>query len=120
MECANREAKSDLGWDDSRAQKDRAWEHHLALTILAALFVAQPTREWAQQTPPDPALAAELGVARVPALSVANVRELLQASLPLPQLTPEQAQRLVDKHLVGRSRASASRRKRRHPTKDTT
>jgi SRSO17 transposase len=120
IECANREAKSDLGWDDFRAQKYRAWEHHLALTILAAWFVAQTKLEWAQQTPPDPTLAAALGVARLPALSAANVRELLKASLPLPQLTPEQAQRLVVKHLVGRSRATASRRKRRHPTKDTT
>jgi SRSO17 transposase len=120
IECANREAKSDLGWDDFRAQKYRAWEHHLALTILAAWFVAQTKLEWAQQAPPDPALAADLGVVRVPALSVANVRELLKASLPLPQLSPEQAQRLVVKHLVGRSRATASRRKLRHPTKDTT
>ena len=118
--CANREAKSDLGWDDFRAQKYRAWEHHLALTILAAWFVAQTKLEWAQQTPPDPALTGELGVARVPALSVANVRELLKASLPLPQLTLEQAQRLVVKHLVGRSRATASRRRPRHPIKDTT
>jgi SRSO17 transposase len=118
MECANRAAKSDLGWDDFRAQKDRAWEHHLALTILAAWFVAQTKLEWVPQTPPDPALAAELGVVRLPALSVATVRELLKASLP--QLTPEQAQRLVVKHLLGRSRATASRRTRRHPTKDTT
>ena len=119
-ECANREAKSDLGWDDFRAQKYQAWEHPLALRILAAWFVAQTQREWAQQTPPDPALTGELGVARVPALPVANVRELLNASLPLPQLTLEQAQRLVVKHLVGRSRATASRRRPRHPIKDTT
>lgn len=120
IECANREAKSDLGWDDFRAQKYRAWEHQLALTILAAWFVAQTKLEWARQTPPDPALAADLGVARLPALSVANVRELLKASLPLPQLTPEQAQRLVVRHLVGRSRATASRRNRRHRPKNTT
>ena len=82
--------------------------------------MAQTKLEWAQQSPPDATLAADLGVVRVPARSVANVRELLTASLPLPQLTPEQAQRLVVKHLVGRSRATASRRKRRHPTKDTT
>jgi SRSO17 transposase len=44
--CANREAKSDLGWDDFRAQEDRAWEHQRALTILAAWFVAQTKREW--------------------------------------------------------------------------
>jgi SRSO17 transposase len=122
IECANREAKSDLGWDDFRAQKYRAWEHHLALTVLAAWFVAQTKLEWAQQTPPDPALAGELGVMRVPTLSVATVRELLKASLPLPHLTPEQAQRLVVKHLVGRSRVTASRRRRTRQlsTKDTT
>ncbi len=120
IECANREAKSDLGWDDFRAQKYRAWEHHLALTILAAWFVAQTKLEWTQLAPPDPALAADLGVARLPALSVANVRDLLKASLPLPQLTPDQAQHLVVKHLVGRSRATASRRKRQRHTKDTT
>jgi SRSO17 transposase len=120
IECAHREAKSDLGWDDFRAQKYRAWEHHLALTILAAWFVAQTKLEWTQQAPPDPALAMDLGVGQVPALSVANVRELLKASLPLPQLTPEQAQHLVVKHLVGRSRATASRRKRQRPTQDTT
>lgn len=121
IECANREAKSDLGWDDFRAQKYRAWEHHLALTILAAWFVAQTKLEWAQQAPPDPALVDALSVARLPTLSVANVRELLKASLPLPQLTPDQAQCLVVKHLVGRSRATASRRrKRQHPIKDTT
>jgi SRSO17 transposase len=121
MECANREAKSDLGWDDFRAQKYRAWEHHLALTILAAWFVAQTKLEWARQAPPDPALAADLGLARLPALSVANVRELLKASLPLPRLSPHQAQRLVVKHLVGRSRATASRRRQRQRnTKDTT
>jgi SRSO17 transposase len=120
IECANREAKSDLGWDDFRAQKYRAWEHHLALTILAAWFVAQTKLAWAERTPPDPVLAADLGLVRLPALSVANVRELLKASLPLPQLTPEQAQRLVVHHLVSRSRATASRRKRRHRPKDTT
>jgi hypothetical protein len=59
-------------------------------------------------------------VARLPALSVANVRELLKASLPLPQLMPQQAQQLVVKHLVGRSRATASRRKRCLRPKDTT
>jgi hypothetical protein len=60
-------------------------------------------------------------VARLSALSVVNVRELLKASLPLPQLTPHQAQHLVIQLLAGRSRATASRRRRRQRnTKDTT
>jgi hypothetical protein len=36
----------------------------------------------------------------LPALSTANVRELLKAVLPVPQLTPQQATELVITHLV--------------------
>lgn len=45
----------------------------------------------------------------LPELSVANVRELLQAVMPLPQLSPQQATRLVVKHLLNRSRSTRSR-----------
>ena len=40
-----------------------------------------------------------------------NVRELLQAVMPLPQLSQEQATRLVVKHLVKCSRSTRSRLK---------
>jgi SRSO17 transposase len=111
IECANQDAKSDLGWGDFQAQKFPAWAHHLALTILAAWFIAQTKVDWATQHGPDATLAPALGVNRLPALSVANVRALLQAVLPLPQLSPEQARRLVVKHLVDRSRSTRSRLK---------
>ena len=114
VECANHEAKAELGWGDVQAQKFVAWEHHLALTILAGWFVAQTKTEWATQHGRDGRLAAELGVSSLPALSVANVRELLQAVLPLQQLSPEQARRLVVKHLVDRSRSTRSRLKAQH------
>src|SRR5688500_2258219 len=102
------------------AQKYTAWEHHLALTILAGWFVAQTKAEWAMQYGRDGTLAEELGVQSLPALSVANVRELLQAVMPLQQLSPDQARRLVVKHLVDRSRSTRSRlnaqRHKRGPT----
>ena len=88
-----------------------AWEHHLALTILAGWFVAQTKTEWATQHGRDGRLTEELGVTSLPALSVANVRELLQAVMPLQQLSPEQARQLVVKHLVDRSRSTRSRLK---------
>ena len=109
IECANHEAKSELGWGDFQAQKFVAWEHHLALTILAGWFIAQTKVDWALQHKRDGRLADELGVGSLPALSVANVRELLQAVMPLQQLSPEQARRLVVKHLVDRSRSTRSR-----------
>jgi predicted Co/Zn/Cd cation transporter (cation efflux family) len=93
------------------AQKFVAWEHHLALTILAGWFVAQTKVEWATQHAPDAMLALALGVHSLPTVSGANVRELLQAVMPLQQLSPEQARRLVVKHLVDRSRSTRSRLK---------
>ena len=39
------------------------------------------------------------------ALSMANAREMVKTVLPLKQLTPEEAARLVVKHLVNRSRS---------------
>lgn len=111
VERTNQDAKSELGWDEFQAQKYRAWEHNLALTILASWFVAQTKHEWAQTYARDPELAQQLEVEVLPALSVANVRELLQAVLPLHQLSREEAIRLVVKHLVNRSRSTACRLK---------
>jgi SRSO17 transposase len=109
IECANQEAKSDIGWDDLQAQKYRGWEHHLALTVLATWFIAQTRVRWAERYARDPGLSEELEVASLPCVSVANVRELLQAVMPVQQLTPEQALEVVVQHLVNRSRSTASR-----------
>lgn len=109
VERANQDAKSEIGWDELQAQKYRAWEHHLALTILASWFIAQTKHKWASAYPHDPALARQMELEVLPTLSVANVRELLQAVMPLPQLSPSQATHLVVKHLFNRSRSTRSR-----------
>jgi len=103
------DAKTASGWDEFQAQKYRAWEPHVALTAVALWFVAQTKLEWAQTYPRDPELAHQLGVAVLPALSTANVRELLKAVLPLRQLTLEQATELVITHLIHRARSISSR-----------
>ena len=113
------DAKFELGWDEFQAQKYRAWEHHFALTAAALWFVAQTKLNWRQTYARDPELAHQLEVTALPALSTANVRELLQAVLPLPQLTPEQARQLVATHLVNRSRSTRSRLKSRRIHGDT-
>jgi len=109
VEQSNQEAKSELGWDEFQAQKYRAWEHNLALTILASWFLAETKHEWAQTYARDPKLAQQFEVDILPALSVANVRELLRAVLPLHQLSREEAIRLVVKKLVNRTRSTGSR-----------
>jgi len=120
VERSNQEAKSEVGWDEFQAQKFRAWEHQLALTILATWFIAQTKHEWAQTYARDAALTQELQVDQLPALSVANVRELLQAVLPLPQLSPEDATRLVIQHLVNRAHSTASRLRTQRRVRDPT
>ena len=105
------DAKTEIGWDEFQAQKYRAWEHHLALTAAALWFVAQTKFEWVQMYARDPELAHQLQVEVLPALSTANVRELLKAVLPLPQLTPTEAMDLVITHLINRARSTSSRLK---------
>jgi hypothetical protein len=120
VERSNQDAKSEIGWDELQAQKYRAWEHHLALTIMATWFIAQTKYDWKIQYARDPHLAQQMELEVLPALSVTNVRALLQATMPLPQLTPEQATQLVVKHLVNRSRSTRSRHKtRRKKTANT-
>lgn len=111
VERTYQDAKSELGWDDFQARKYRAWEHHMALTAAALWFVAEVKLEWQQAYARDPELARQLELEVLPALSTANVRELLQAVLPLPQLTPDQARELVATHLVHRARSISSRLK---------
>jgi len=113
------DAKSELGWADFQARKYRAWEHQVALTAAALWFVASVKLCWRQQYERDPELIRQLEVEVLPALSTANVRELLQAVLPVPQLTPEQARQLVVQHLINRSRSTRSRLKAQREHNDS-
>jgi SRSO17 transposase len=105
------DAKSELGWDDFQARKYRAWEHEMALTAAATWFVAGVKLQWRREYPRDPALAQEFELEVLPALSTANVRDLMMAALPLPEMTPERARDLVVTHLVNRARSTSSRLK---------
>ena len=105
------DAKTEAGWDELVARKYRAWMHHTALDALALWFAAETKLDWSQQHPRDHELTHELEVAVLPALSMANIRELLKAVMPLKQLSPEEATQLVISHLVNRSRSTSCRLK---------
>ncbi len=109
IERANQDAKSELGYADFRGQKYLAWEHHLALTVLASWFIAQTQLEWQLRYKRDESLKHEFETTVLPRLSMANVREMLRAAMPLPQLTPDEATNLVVRHLVNRARSRKSR-----------
>jgi len=72
----------------------------------------------AEKSARDPQLAQEFELKVLPTLSVANIRELLIATMPLPELSPDQATQLVVKHLVNRSRSTRSRHKSQRKKQD--
>ena len=109
IERSNQDAKSDFGWDEFQATKLRAWEHQLTFTILAQWFIIETRLDWEAQYARDPELLRHYEVTLLPAISVANVRALLRAALPLPQLSPTEAAALVVKHLDNRTRSRKSR-----------
>jgi len=117
VERSIQDAKSELGWDDLQTIKLRAWQHHLALTLLASWFIAETRLDWRKKYPVDPTLVREydrddIRMDQLAGLSVANMRELLRAALPLPQLSLEEAAALVLTHLDNRTRSRRSRLKR--------
>jgi len=116
IERSNQDAKSELGWDEFQAIKYQAWEHQLALTILASWFVAETRLDWMRRFAQDPALWAKYEVEVLPLLSVSNVLELLRSAMPLPQLSPQDATALVVEHLRNRTRSRKSRLRHR-PTR---
>ncbi len=114
VERSLQDAKSELGMADFQALKYRAWQHHLALTLLASWFIAETRLDWAKDFPPDPQLTQAYETDLLPALSMSNVCELLRAALPLRQLSIQQAAALVVQHLDNRTRSRRSRL-RKHP-----
>jgi SRSO17 transposase len=114
VERSNQDEKGELGWDEFQAIKYLAWEHQLALTILASWFIAETRLDWMKRFERDPALLEQYEIDVLPFLSVSNVRELLRAAIPLPKLSTQEAAALVVKHLTNRTCSRKSRlRKRR-------
>ena len=103
IERSNQDAKSELGWDEFQGIKYRGWQHHLAFTILASWFITETRLDWIADHPRDPFLLEHYGTDVLPNLSLANVRTLLRAAMPLPQLSPQQAAALVVEHLDNRT-----------------
>jgi hypothetical protein len=101
--------KANWGWDEFQAIKYLAWEHQLALTILASWFIATTRLDWMKRFERDSALLEQYEIDVLPLLSVGNVRELLRAAIPLPQLSIQEAGDLVVEHLINRSRSRKSR-----------
>ena len=60
-----------------------------------------------------PGLLAQYEIDVLPLLSVGNVRELLRAAIPLPQLSIDETMDLVVEHLTNRTLSRKSRLRKR-------
>ncbi len=109
VERSLQDAKSEWGMADFQALKYRAWEHHLALTVVASWFIAETRLEWAAEFPPESQLRRDYQTEVLPRLSMSNVCELLRAALPVRQLSSQAAAALVIQHLDHRTRSRRSR-----------
>jgi len=90
VECANQDAKilKSVGMN-CRLRNSALGTSSGQMTIMATCSLLKPSMTGPTPTLAITQLAQELEVKALPALSVANVRALLQASMPLPQLSPE-------------------------------
>ena len=103
------DGNGEIGWDELEAQKYRAWMHHAALTGLALWFMAQTKLDWALAHPKDDTLAAELGVDKLPQISTANIKRLLQIVMPIKQPSLEEVIDIIVHFLVERAESTACR-----------
>ena len=94
--------------DELCAQNYCAWQHHLALSLLALYFIEELRNKWQREHPVDPLLLQCFEVEVLPRLSVRNIRTLLRARFPLNPDTVQEAQRKVVEHLVNRTRSRRS------------
>lgn len=93
---------------------DPALMHTLALCSIALLYMADMKMQFRQKFQHGETVQKQFpDLQTLPDLSLSNVKELLKAAFPLPQLSKEQAVDLVVEHLFGRTRSTQSRQKKK-------
>jgi len=90
------DGKGHLGMAQYEARSWTSWHHHMSLVALAHLFVTQTRRDLNRN---------------VPDLTVDMAMRLPRASLPRPQLTLEEAGKLIDYYRDRNKQATDSHRK---------
>ena len=98
VETCNEDAKTELGIDHYEVRGWKGWHHHMTMTFLSHLFLVH--------------LRVKMGV-EAPALTIAQVRQLLQVVLPQRQFDAQSA--LVEIERIQRQNSAAylSHRKRK-------
>jgi len=100
VEQAIKDGKDGMGIDEYQARKWRAWHHHVALTLLACLFVLKMRLSNREE---------------LPLLSLTDVREILAFLLPTKIQTLQDLFRSIQQRHKRRHRADLSAKKCRDP-----
>jgi len=91
--------------------------HTLAICAVALNFLANVKLNQRKEFAKTDVVQQELGIGRLPDLSLANVKELMRSVMPLPELTKEQARNKIVQTLFNRSQSTASRRRKQKKRK---
>lgn len=117
VERTIQDCKSELGWDELQARKYPAYMHSLAICAVALMFLARVKLRQRKEFTEPQTVQKQLGIERLPDLSLANVKELMRSVMPLPQLTKEQTREKIIQTLFNRSQSTASRRRKQKKRK---
>jgi len=105
IERAFQEAKNEAGMDEYQARSWQAWYHHMALVMMALLFLLREKR---------------LQSEALPLLSAADVKHLLARLLPRQDLDPEESIRQIQIRHQQRQAAIDSAYRRQQKSRDST
>jgi len=112
VERTIQDCKSELGWDELQALKYPAYMHTLAICAVALMFMLNVKLKQRKEYAEPEVVQQDLGIERLPDLSLANVKELMRSVMPLPRLTKKEARKQIIHTLFDRSKSTASRRRK--------
>jgi SRSO17 transposase len=112
VERTFQDCKSELGLDELQALKYRAYMHTAALCAIALVFMAEVKIEQKKHYAPPLEIKEQLNIPKLPDLSLANVKELMKAVFPLPQLSKEEAVEKIIQTLWKRAKSTESKRRK--------
>ena len=96
VETSIEESKGEVGMDDYQTRSWRGWHHHMTMSLLAHFFLVRLRLKLKDQAP---------------ALTVPQVRFLLQAVLPKKEFDPQEALGLIQRMQLRHHAAYLSHRK---------
>jgi hypothetical protein len=86
--------------------------HTAALCAIALVFMAEVKIEQKKHYAPPLEVKEQLNIPKLPDLSLANVKELMKAVFPLPQLSKEEAVEKIIQTLWKRAKSTESKRRK--------